>query len=99
MGSPSPIEEKNPMIDNHDLLKCPLCEGHGEVRRGRVLEFVRDGMHLNRREDSILVEAEANQDPTELQEVGASNRTQRDLQKDVHSWNPQLSIWRRSPKE
>ena len=87
------------MIDNHDLLKCPLCEGHGEVRRTRVLEFVQDGTLLNRLQDSAFAEAEATPDSTELEEVGASNRTQRDFQRDVHGWNPQLSIWRRSPKE
>jgi hypothetical protein len=80
------------MIDNHDLMKCLLCEGHGEVRHA-------GGVLRNRLQDSVLVEAEPTPDPTELQEVGVSNRTQRDFQKVVHSWNPQLSIWRRSPKE
>src|SRR5579862_6031148 len=30
------------MVDKHDVVKCPLCEGQGEVRRARLLECVRD---------------------------------------------------------
>ena len=30
--------------------------------------------------------------------VSAGSRA-RNFQKDVHQWNPQLPIWRRSPKE
>jgi hypothetical protein len=87
------------MVDNHDLLKCPLCDGHGEVRRARLLEYARNPRLVNGLEDCLSAGAEATSDRPELQEVGAGSRTQRDFQKEVHSWNPQLSIWRRSPKE
>ena len=87
------------MVDNHDLLKCPLCEGHGEVRRARLLECVRNQSFVNSLEDYLSDPSEPIADPAELQEVGAGSRAPRDFQKDVHSWNPQLSIWRRSPKE
>ena len=30
------------MTDHRDRLKCPLCEGHGEVRRPQVIEFFSD---------------------------------------------------------
>ena len=86
------------MVDNHDLLKCPLCEGHGEVRRARLFEYADDRTLLSSLNDSPSTGTEAAPEP-ELQEVGDGHRTQRDFQKDVHSWNPQLSIWRRSPKE
>ena len=87
------------MVDNHDLLNCPLCEGHGEVRRARLLECARNQTFVNSLEDYLSVPAEPIADSPELQVVGASSRALRDFQKDVHSWNPQLSIWRRSPKE
>jgi hypothetical protein len=34
-----------------------------------------------------------------LAEVGVNGSGERDFQKEAHSWNPQLPIWRRSPKE
>jgi len=83
------------MADNHDLPQCPLCEGHGEGRRARLLECVRNQTIVNSLEDYLSDPA----DSPELQVVGANSRAPRDFQKDVHSWNPQLSIWRRSPKE
>jgi hypothetical protein len=87
------------MADNHDLLKCPLCQGHGEVRRGRLLEFAGNETLLNSLEDTLSADTEVIPEQPELQEVGAGHRAPRDFQRDVHSWNPQLSIWRRSPKE
>ena len=87
------------MVDNHDLLKCPLCEGHGEVRRSHLLECVQNRTLENSLEGSPTRADDPTEDRSEMEEVGAGNRGQRDFQKDVHSWNPQLSMWRRSPKE
>jgi hypothetical protein len=30
------------MTDHRDHLKCPLCEGQGEVRRSQLVEFFSD---------------------------------------------------------
>jgi hypothetical protein len=88
------------MADIHDLLKCPLCEGHGEVRVREVLQLLRDQTledKINRGlSESPTKECEPNSEP-EL--ATAARSEQRDFQQDVHSWNPQLPMWRRSPKE
>lgn len=82
------------MAKNHDLLKCPLCQGHGELMRSEVIEQLTNG-ELKARIDVCL--AGIVESPAELAAISASGS--RDFQKDVHSWNPQLPMWRRSPKE
>lgn len=84
------------MADNHDPLKCPLCEGHGEIRRARLLELV------EQREIQPRIEAYLENDDAaepELVEAAIGAPARRNFQEDVHSWNPQLPMWRRSPKE
>jgi hypothetical protein len=84
------------MIDACDLVRCPLCAGHGEVRRSHVSEFFADP-ELKIKIDAYLSESSGTQEHLEL--VCSSPPQTRDFQKDVHSWNPQLPMWRRSPKE
>ena len=85
------------MTKHRDALKCPLCEGRGEVRRSQLIEFFSDP-DLKSKIDAYLTEiipgAEEN---AEL--VGVVGREPRNFQKDVHSWNPSLPMWQRSPKE
>ena len=87
------------MADNHDLLKCPLCEGHGEVRVREVLQLLRDQTLESKIEVGLSGNAEASKEPAEVAVVAATAAEPRDFQKDVHCWNPQLPMWRRSPKE
>jgi hypothetical protein len=87
------------MADNDDVLKCPLCEGHGEVRVREVLQLLRDQTLESKIERGLSGNVEPAGEPAELTTVGATSSEPRDFQKDVHSWNPQLPMWRRSPKE
>lgn len=84
------------MAENHDLLKCPLCQGHGELLRSELTEQLANG-DLQPNIEAYLAEGERAQDNDELASVAAPSS--RDFQKDVHCWNPQLPMWRRSPKE
>jgi hypothetical protein len=88
------------MADNHELVKCPLCEGHGEVLLREVLQLLRD-QTLEDKINRSLSESPADKcDPnSEVELVTGARSEQRDFQQDVHSWNPQLPMWRRSPKE
>ena len=80
---------------NHDVLKCPLCQGHGELRRSALIALLTDRSLPEQAQKYLaeLLEAEKND------MAGVSAEAGRDFQKQVHSWNPQLPIWRRSPKE
>lgn len=84
------------MTDACDVIRCPLCEGHGEVPRSHVSEFFADP-ELKIKIDAYLSESSQAQAHPEL--VCSSSQPARDFQKDVHSWNPQVPMWRRSPKE
>ena len=72
-------------------MKCPLCEGQGELSRSELAEQFAN-QELRRRLDARI--AEILED-----DVAAVGPKVRDFQKEVHSWNPTLPIWRRSPKE
>jgi hypothetical protein len=85
------------MTEHRDRLQCPLCAGHGEVHSSRLLEFFSDPQ-LNSKIQAYLASASAAaEDTAELVAIGESKP--RDFQRDVHTWNPTLPMWRRSPKE
>ncbi len=84
------------MTENRDRLKCPLCEGQGEVRRSQLMEFFSDP-ELKSKIDAYLTIVAPPQEGPEL--VCSAAQEPRNFQKDVHCWNPTLPMWRRSPKE
>jgi hypothetical protein len=73
---------------------CPLCEGSGELTRSEVAKKLTTP-ELRKRLDRRIAEILEN---VEAASVGAGTQA-RNFEKEVHSWNPQLPIWRRSPKE
>jgi len=84
------------MTDHRDRVRCPLCEGHGEVRHSQLIEFFSDP-ELKSKLDGYLAAVAPTEPAPEL--VAAAVREKRDFQKDVHCWNPQVPMWKRSPKE
>jgi len=81
---------------NDDVVKCPLCGGFTHIEKADL----RDALSNPRlREQVERYITELLKSPVEeLSSVGAS-QAGRDFQKDVHSWNPCVPMWRRSPKE
>ena len=80
---------------NVDVLQCPLCHGHSQVDRTELIGLLTD-RNLREKIEKYLAELlHAGETVT----VGTNRPESRDFQKDVHSWNPQMPIWRRSPKE
>jgi hypothetical protein len=79
---------------NDAFITCPLCHGHSEVRRSELIALLTDRSLPEQAQKYLaeLLDAEANL-------TGVSANGPRDFEKDVHSWNPQLPMWRRSPKE
>ena len=81
-----------------EVLQGPLCHGHAQVSLSELRDFARSGAFQQTVEKLLAASASTSKilqpvSPT-LNESGP-----RDFQKEVHSWNPQLPIWRRSPKE
>lgn len=73
-------------------VKCPLCEGEGKLLRSDFVERVTTP-ELRKRLDARIAEI------LEGSEMAGVAPKARDFQKEVHTWNPTLPIWRRSPKE
>ena len=80
------------MAEQTERPRCPLCERQGEVLRSEVVERLANP-GLRKRLDARIKEIlEAGQMP----EVGPKARN---FEKEVHTWNPTLPMWQRSPKE
>lgn len=80
------------MNESISRVKCPLCEGRGELPPSAIVEQFSNPELLRRLEDRIA----------EIGESLVSAGTTREVvnfHKAVHTWNPALPIWRRSPKE
>jgi hypothetical protein len=80
---------------NDDLLTCPLCQGHSHVSRNELIGRLTD-RNLREKIETYLAElvqlgepAAVRLEPAQVQNFHGSG----------HSWDPQLPMWRRSPKE
>jgi hypothetical protein len=82
---------------NDDVVKCPLCGGFTHIEKTDLREALKNP---RLREQVELYIAELLKSPVEdLTTVGATQAAGHDFQKDVHSWNPCVPMWKRSPKE
>jgi hypothetical protein len=81
---------------NDNVVKCPLCGGFTHIEKTDLLGALKNP---RLREQIELYVAELLKSPVE--ELAAVGTTQAgsDFQKDVHSWNPLVPMWRRSRKE
>jgi len=75
-------------------VKCPLCEGRGELLPSAIVETF-STPELRKRLDARIAEIAESFTPVGVE--GGSKVL--NFQKEVHTWNPALPIWRRSPKE
>jgi len=80
------------MVDPDTKVKCPLCQGQGELT-GTELASKLTTPELRKRLDARIAEILESAEP-----AGVGPRV-RNFEKEVHEWNPQLPMWRRSPKE
>jgi len=81
------------MADETLVATCPLCAGLGEVSPGVLTDLLSNPEFRKRFDDRIAEIADV------CNSVGATRKGQLDFQKEVHTWNPTLPIWRRSSKE
>ncbi len=81
---------------NDDVVKCPLCHGFTHIEQPDLLAALQNPRQREQIEQYIgeLLKSQVE----ELASVGAP-QAGRDFQKDVHSWNPCVPMWKRSPKE
>jgi hypothetical protein len=82
----------NAIMEQTEKMKCPLCEGRGELLRSEIVERF-SNPELRKRLDARIAEI------LETGEMAGVGPQVRNFEKDVHSWNPTLPMWQRSPKE
>jgi len=78
-----------------ELRKCPLCQGEGKFRASDIPALL-SNPELRREIEGYLAESAT------LIPAGATigkGPADRNFDKEVHHWNPQMPIWRRSNKE
>jgi hypothetical protein len=81
---------------NDDVVKCPLCGGCTHVERPELVQVLKEPRIRERIEKYI---AELLKSPVDALSAVGATPSGRDFHKDVHSWNPNVPMWRRSPKE
>lgn len=83
---------------NDDLVKCPLCGGFTHVAKLELVSALNDPK-IRQQVESFVAEL-LRSGSGELAGVAAAGKPQsQDFNKDVHKWNPNVPVWRRSPKE
>jgi hypothetical protein len=90
---PEPRPRRVSLMPETYKVKCPLCEGHGELSHLEIALFTTP--ELRKRLDARIAEILEG----EVVLAGATTAPARNFEKEVHTWNPQLPMWRRSPKE
>jgi hypothetical protein len=81
---------------NDDVVKCPLCGGFTHIENKELLAALKEP-RIRQQVEKYISDLRKSS-VGDLSSVGAT-QSGRDFQKDVHSWNPCVPMWRRSPKE
>jgi len=81
---------------NDDVVKCPLCGGFTHIENPALLRALHNPQL---REQIEKYTTELLKSPVEELSTVSATQSGRDFQKDVHSWNPCVPMWKRSPKE
>ncbi len=80
----------------NDLVKCPLCGDLTHIDNPELLTALHDS-RIRQQIESYVAELLRSRSG-EFASVGQAQQ-QRDFNKEVHHWNPNVPMWRRSAKE
>ena len=86
-------------MNDQDLLRCPLLQGLDSMHRAELIGLLNDSS-VREKLEQCLAEHTSLADPSGQPEAACAHKRQPgDFEKQIHSWNPQLSPWNRSLKE
>lgn len=84
----------DPQKKPSEVLRCPLCEGRGEIEKDVLLERLSE-KDLGKKVESYLSNVVAADSSEELHGVPPSKTSKQQ----ANTWNLTHFLWRRSPKE
>jgi len=84
---------------DEDLLQCPLLQALDGMRRAELLGLMKDSNLREKVEKCVAGQPRTALVAAEPVSAGTNPRPARDFQEDVHSWNRDVPLWRRSAKE
>ncbi len=83
-------------MDSDNLIKCPLCNGFTQVDDAEL----RAAFHDPKIREQVRTYMAQLLGSSSAELTGVAHAQPRgDFDKNVHSWNPNVPMWRRSPKE
>ena len=85
-------------MKDEDLLQCPLLRGLDAMHRSELIGLL-NSSNLREKVEECLAERLHSVDVPEKPSSGEAPAKPRNWEKEVHGWNPELHMWRRSHKE
>lgn len=79
----------------NDPVHCPVCGGLSKISRSELIRVLSDKELTHKLELYVAELSRASASPEPVS-VGANSAS---FEKQVHSWNPENPMWRRSNKE
>jgi hypothetical protein len=77
----------------NDPVQCPVCGGLAKISRAELIRVLTDKELLQKLELYVAELSRASAEPV------AAGAARSEFDKQVHSWNPENPMWRRSNKE
>ena len=85
-------------MNDQDLLRCPLLQGLDPMHRAELMGLLNDSSVREKLEKCLAEHTNAT-DSSKEPAAACSQGQPWDFETEIHSWNPQRSTWKRSPKE
>jgi len=93
------ISRRELVMNDQDLLRCPLLQGLDRMHRAELIGLLNDSGVREKLEKCLAEHISAAESSGQPVTACTSEKQPGDFDKQVHSWNPQQSPWNRSPKE
>src|SRR3984957_19897397 len=93
------ISRRELVMNDQDLLRCPLLQGLDRMHRAELIGLLNDSGVREKLEKCLAEHVSAAEAAGQPLAPCTQEKQGGDFNKQVHSWNPQQSPWNRSPKE
>jgi hypothetical protein len=98
-GRTTGISRRELVMNDQDLLRCPLLKGLDRMHRAELIGLLNDSGVRENLEKCLAEHISTAEAAGQPLSACVGEKRPGDFDKQVHSWNPQHSPWNRSPKE